>query len=254
VVLSLVLVSFVFFYVKANWFGQSDMNVTDSAVAIESNQRKENKNFVPSPLFGEPLVEKVIIPKKMLNIKLEGTILGERPVAIIASAEKIKAYAVNEMIAEGVSLLEVYVDHIVISDNGTHKKLAMKSGTLEVLCSDCDQSQLAEQTVDIATLEETASKKRKTIPNPMSLANLFTSKAVRENGKVIGYQIEPKDNLVLFEYLQLNAGDVITKVNDMPLSDLSKLSDLQTELQRGTLVNIHLIRDGQEKLVSVTLP
>ena len=70
-------------------------------------------------------------------------------------------------------------------------------------------------------------------------------------GKMIGYRISPGRDPALFAELGLVDGDVVTRVNDMDLSDPANSARALQSLQSGEPVSVTLVRGGQEQLVTL---
>ncbi len=91
--------------------------------------------------------------------------------------------------------------------------------------------------------------------NPKSLYGLVRTTPKRDaDGKMIGYTLQPGRDPDLFSSMGLQAGDVVTRVNDVALSDLSSGMRALKSAQGGDSVTLTVMRGGQEETLSINVP
>jgi uncharacterized protein YndB with AHSA1/START domain len=72
--------------------------------------------------------------------------------------------------------------------------------------------------------------------------------------EMIGYTLQPGRDPDLFSSMGLQAGDVVTRVNDVALSDLSSGMRALKSAQGGDSVTLTVMRGGQEETLSINVP
>jgi general secretion pathway protein C len=77
-----------------------------------------------------------------------------------------------------------------------------------------------------------------------TLADVVSMAIHREGGQVIGYKISPGRNAELFNSLGLQAGDIVTSVNGVPLSTPGKIMEIYKSMNTATSANLEIRRSG----------
>ena len=75
----------------------------------------------------------------------------------------------------------------------------------------------------------------------------------REGGKVVGYKIRPGRNVEMFNNLGLQADDVVTAVNGVPLSSPGKIMEIYKSMGNATSANLEIRRGGSTVNLDVVL-
>ena len=71
---------------------------------------------------------------------------------------------------------------------------------------------------------------------------------------MIGYPLQPGRDPAVFEGMGLQAGDVVTRVNDVELSNLSSGMRALKSAEGGETVTLTVMRGGQEEKLSISVP
>ena len=176
---------------------------------------------------------------------------------------KKKFVKVGEMIDSNTKLLAVEHNYITVLHHG-HKKIVLvndkKSQKSVQISTNSKQKPSEKQGARISVNLPTnfASKikdiRKKLKSNPISLMNLFAGIPVVKNGKVQGIKISAGSDKKLFNALQLKSQDIIISVNDIPITDASRIGDLMALIDSTTVLNIYLERDGIKRILTVGLP
>ncbi len=58
----------------------------------------------------------------------------------------------------------------------------------------------------------------------------------------------------LFDHLGLQAGDVVVQINDLKLDNAASSAQALKSVQNGQEVTMTVLRDGQEQVLSFSLP
>ena len=189
--------------------------------------------------------------------------------AVIKSGATEQVYAVGDALpASGqVVLSKVMPEQVVIDNNGTYEliKLYDKPGlsipsrpsTQEssAIKSSTQPSQpnawASEKSVEQSAL---ASQYRARLyENPESLAQVVSVAPVRDNDGIVGYRITPGQDRAAFDAFGFKAGDVVTAVNGLALSDASNSIKLYQMMKDATLATFDINRDDGTVTISVDL-
>lgn len=189
--------------------------------------------------------------------------------AVIKSGATEQVYAVGDALpASGqVVLSKVMPEQVVIDNNGTYEliKLYDKPGlsipsrpsTQEssAIKSSTQPSQpnawASEKSVEQSAL---ASQYRARLyENPESLAQVVSVAPVRDNDGILGYRITPGQDRAAFDAFGFKAGDVVTAVNGLALSDASNSIKLYQMMKDATLATFDINRDDGTVTISVDL-
>jgi len=89
--------------------------------------------------------------------------------------------------------------------------------------------------------------------NPQSLANVVRISAVREDGALRGYRLEPGQDGDQFALLGFKPGDLVTSINGIALDDPANTLRLYQAMRSANEAVFELQRDGQPLTVSINL-
>lgn len=213
-------------------------------------------------LFGqmEEAPQQVAAPTTDLALVLRGVWAfpeeSGRASAIIEANGEQSVVFVGESMPGGAnaSLKQVFPDRVILDRGGRLETLALlqdgDASTISLTPVDPGAEAPASQggTVDKrgdAGLQKRLMQVRKQLAsNPMSLLKLMAAKPVRKNGQLLGYALAPAGDPKLFARMGLQAGDVVTAVNGIPLSDPAQLPMLMQQFQSAATLNIAVQRGG----------
>ncbi|MDH5360125.1 MAG: type II secretion system protein GspC [Gammaproteobacteria bacterium] len=193
-------------------------------------------------------------PDTNLNLSLSGVIAADDPAIALAfirvAGAQEKSYAINEQVAGGAIVKEIHQDRVILSRNGRFETLRMPqtfSGI--VMEEDADAKAAPDNKLNTikpaVTPQEVQQYKQKLLSAPNELAGLIRQRPVKRNGKISGYRLFPGRDRELFNRLGLKPGDIITSVNDLPLTDPASAMALYGQLPTMGQLNIKLERGGQ---------
>lgn len=86
-----------------------------------------------------------------------------------------------------------------------------------------------------------------------TLADVVAMSIYRENGQVVGYKIRPGRNAQLFNEAGLQADDIVTAVNGVPLSSPGKIMEIYKSMGSATSANLEIRRGGNTINLDVKL-
>lgn len=267
VVSLMLVVACAYVLVEISWmfFPQDEddmMLVRQQTQPLLKNQSPDN-NFArvtAANIFGVSdevaIIKQDKVPETKLNLTLKGVLAAtpmNRASAIIAKgkAGKEDIYGIGDKMPGGVSVKEIYADHIVLERGGRLEilKLQKISGVADLGSTAGRGSSYASNTPAAAL------KKIRTniLKNPASFGEYALPVIVKENGKQIGYRLQPQNKGGLLADLGLQPSDTITQINgiklDKPQNGISALRKLSTAKN----LNIVVKRNGAEVPISISL-
>ncbi|KHT49146.1 general secretion pathway protein GspC [Alteromonas macleodii] len=212
----------------------------------------------------EPVAEVTDAPETRLNLTLTGVVASseqEAGTAIIENRGSQAVYGLGEKIeGTNATLQKVYNDRVIIK-NGVRNETLMLDGI------DYDEAnrrremqarnrpepeELEEDTVELSdeALEATAALRER----PANFTDFISISPKTEEGQLIGYQVSPGKEPKLFKSAGLQAGDVITQINGLDLTDLQQSQEALSELRNAQTIELTIIRDGSLTTLYLDLP
>lgn len=227
-----------------------------------SNKQAQQNNFrklTSANIFG--VSDKVTVqkqtkaPETRLNLTLKGVLAAipmQRASAIIAQGKSGKEdiYGVGDKIPGGVLIKEIHPEYVVLDRNGQLETLKLQkiSGVANIKSG--NKPYLRSNKSPGAALKEIRSS---ILKDPTSFGDYALPVVVRENGKQIGYRLQPQKKGALLSELGVQSTDVITQINgiklDRPQNGIMALRKLSTAKN----LNIVVKRNGAEVPLNITL-
>jgi general secretion pathway protein C len=90
--------------------------------------------------------------------------------------------------------------------------------------------------------------------NPQRLMEVVRTMPVMDHGKLSGYRIYPAGNPSIFNQLGLKAGDVVTAVNGIPLTDPAQSMRVLSTIKTSDQISVSLLRNGQMQTQVLQMP
>jgi general secretion pathway protein C len=196
-------------------------------------------------------------PETRLNLTLKG-VLAAKPMemasAIIAQGKSGKEdiYSIGDKMQGGVLIKEIHADHVVLERNGRLETLKLQkiSGVSTQKSSSRPVSSTRSDSSPGSALGQI---RNNILKNPTSFGEYALPVIVKENGKQIGYRLQPQAKGELLSELGIQASDVITQINgvklDKPQNGISALRKLSTAKNLTIVVK----RNGAEVPLNITL-
>lgn len=217
--------------------------------------------IMDSDLFGELSSESVApatpvevsvldAPETTLSLLLKATVSdtqeNRRGAAIIASGQVEKTYTVSDIIegTGGAQLHAIYSDRVILN----------RAGRLETLTLPTEYSLANSGTVYVAPPVP--------LPAPATLRSVISDNATRineivriaahiEQGRMVGFRLNPGEQPEQFTALGFQPGDVVTEINGTAMSDPSRGLQVFESLGESTMANVTLIRDGTPQVLTI---
>lgn len=225
-------------------------------------------------IFGEPgaapvktVVKNVPVKDTKLNLKLLGVYTAEpaeAAMAIISSNGKPEeVFRVGETITGSAVLVEVLQNEVRIDNSGRIEKLELPEsapstggGTnlANLPGGNLQQSNgVASNDAPIQLPDSPKAIRDELVKNPAILGKLVSAVPFRENGRILGYKITPKQQNGLLANYGVLPGDVITRVNGIALANQKNAIRALRKLVKAPSIDISILRDGAELPISIAL-
>jgi len=265
----LLIVACAWLLVEITWlfFPQSEdtSSVAQQKTPLRINKQNQQNNFnklTAANVFGvsdKAIAQKQTnVPETRLNLTLKG-VLAAKPMkmasAIIAQGKNGKEdiYGIGDKMPNGVIIKGIYPEHVVLERGGRLETLKLQKISGVKLGSSrrsySGNSRYAQGSPE-AALKQIRSN---ILKNPTSFGDYALPVMVRENGRQIGYRLQPQAKGQLLAELGIQKNDVITQINgvklDKPQNGIAALRKLSTAKN----LNIVVKRNGAEIPLNISL-
>lgn len=226
-------------------------------------------------IFGKAGVKPVEVVKSeapktqraTLNLALVGVYSAQpadRAIAIVsANGKPEEVFRVGETIIDRATLMEVLPNEIVVDNRGRREiyKLPEKvastgrsAGIENLPGASIQQNSGSSNNGNPIELPDSPRAIRDTLAqNPAMLNKLVSAVPYRENGRILGYRLTPKQNGGLLEQNGILPGDVVTRVNGIALANQKNGIRALRKLVKANSVDLSILRDGVEIPISIPL-
>ena len=246
--------------------------VETAAAPVQRNEELELIREIPGwHLMGivsrqaAPVAEAVPIeaPDTRLKLVLHGALSSDDPQharAIIADPRgKEEQYAIGDSLPGNAELSEVHPDRVILKRNGRYETLRLpqdhkqQSNTISAVNTSLRSAPRPRVRPSPAQRLQNISQRLR--QNPVSLYEVVRPVPKQdEEGNIVGYTLQPGRDRELFNHLGLEAGDVVVQINDLKLDNAANSAQALKSVQNGQEVSMTVLRDGQEQVLSFTLP
>jgi general secretion pathway protein C len=235
--------------------------------APQVNQQRALVRQLPNwHLFGEVAPEaapvKTVVPvdapDTRLKLSLHGTFSSddaELARAIIADERRNEEmYAVGDILPGNAELSEIQADKVILLRGGRYEILRLPRDTLTgdaggAVISAADARRVETTSERLRTLRQSLRQ------NPKSLFGLVRTIPKKDDqGKMVGYILQPGREPELFEQMGLKPGDIVTRINDVNLNNLASGMQALRSVQSGDTVSMTVLRGGQTEDLTFRLP
>lgn len=197
-------------------------------------------------LFGQEQEQQAQIqqdaPVTQLNFKLVGVTASSRPLlsaAIIQQNTNQQTYVVGDTLFKTkVNIEQIEHDRIILNNQGR----------LETLWLEDRDGYEAPLSVNTELLQQERSEELLTFLDIVSIT------PERRGGRQEGIRVIPKQDKQRFEQLGLQSGDVITEINNIPLTGFQQIEDVLLQLQHVTQVQLKVRRRGELIDLDIAIP
>lgn len=230
--------------------------MTQQATGTEQATARQAPNIARWHLFGQTIQpsaapeRREVMPETKLNLTLRGVIAAEDPAdsgAIIAAANREERYyPIDAELPGGAVLKEVYADHVVLlRGNERYETLPLPRDAL-------DQSAMQSPEMSPTAQGSLREYRETLINNPEKLADFVRMTQVPVAGGT-GYQLLPGRDRGLFERSGLQAGDIVTAVDGVPLDNAANLLNVGKLLSEKSEVQLDVLRNGVHQSLTINV-
>ena len=208
-----------------------------------------------SHLFGEaraeaaPVVETVDAPDTSLSLSLTGILAGGPKGQAIISANRgqERTYHVGDSVdnADGATLHSVEPDRVLLNRNGKLETLRLP----QQLSSATPRT--TSPILPPAAAQPAGSLRQVISENASRLTDVVRLAPHVQEGKVVGFRVNPGRDRATFEQLGLQAGDVVTDINGTVLDDPSQGLQVFESLGEATQANVTVLREGTPQVIVI---
>ena len=211
-----------------------------------------------------------------LKLALHGTVAdvdGSGGYALIADERNVeRSYRVGDRIADGVVLAAVYADRVVLENQGRHETLDLPREALRRAPPASTAMAVSPRAAAADATDSTTMSPRYVAPNiatggvdweraqqalrdsPASALQQFDVQPVLEGTRLRGVRLGGGTSNPLAAAAGLQADDVVTAVNGVPLDSLSRGQELMDKLKDARHVTLTIERDGRSQTLEVDVP
>ena len=229
------------------------------------NQRNAIGQLTAAHLFGTAELaagdSQQVATETRLNLVLRGVFAAESPqyaIAIISSGSNglEEIYAIGDQVPGNAKLREVNPDDVILERNGQLEILKLVKDTDGIdLVSTSSGSESAAAIMGGSNPGEALGQIRKSIMrNPTSFGDFALPVVVKENGKQVGYRLQPQENgKELLSQIGLEPNDVIVSINDVKLDNPQNGISALRKLSTAQSFNLTVKRNGIEVPLNIQL-
>ncbi|MEA2093686.1 MAG: type II secretion system protein GspC [Pseudomonadota bacterium] len=198
-------------------------------------------------------------PDTRLKLVLHGAFASDAPRfarAIIADPRgREEMYAIGDKVPGNAKLQEIHIDRVILMRGGRYETLRLPEERSSAGGGTTVSHLGASKRKASAPSKRLSSIRQRLKKNPKSLYGLVrTTPKKNKKGKMVGYTLKPGREPELFEQMGLQAGDVVTQINDISLNTLSNGVRALKSVQSGETVSMTVLRDGEEQALSFNVP
>lgn len=233
------------------------------AAPIERRQPVIDEQQIASwHIFGEAGADKAEVqpttvdaPDTSLKLTLRGVFASEDPNearAIIGDPRgEEKHYKVGDPLPGNARLTEIHPDRIILERNGSYETLRLPRDLTTA------QGGGARGAQPVASADRASAFNRyrnEVRQNPSSFLNYVRATPARDNGRFIGFRLQPGRERGALKDLGLKPGDIVTSINGVVIDSPAKGMQAMQALGNGDRVSVTLLRNGQETALNLVLP
>lgn len=197
-------------------------------------------------------------PETRLNLTLSGVVATNDPsiaAAIIENRGTQNTYGIDDEIdGTNATLAEVYADRVII-ENGPRRETLMLDGieytneapAYQPRVETIAGGEAIEREEHKILSEDVAQSTRELQRSPANFADFITISPNTSNGQLNGYRIAPGKKPNLFRAAGFVAGDIVTEINGLDLTDPQQALEAMAELREAQALQLTINR-GEEYL------
>lgn len=219
------------------------------------------EGLVKAHLFGEakeeaeaPIVAVVDAPETRLSLKLNGVIANDdadSAFALIADNRgEEKIYRINDPVPGGVKLHSIFEDRVLLNRAGKLETLRLPKdfpggGKTANRSPAVRRPTRPTRQTDPGSLRQVISE------NASKITEIIRAAPHIQQGKMVGFRINPGRNRQQFAALGLRPGDVVTDINGTAMTDPSQGLQVFESLGETTQASVTVLRNGNPEVLVI---
>ena len=196
-----------------------------------------------------PVVNTVDAPDTSLSLSLTGILAGGPKGQAIISANRgqEKTYRVGDSVdnADGATLYSVEPDRVLLNRNGQLETLRLPQQLSSAT------ARATSPVLPPAAAQPAGSLRQVISENASRLTDVVRLAPHVQEGKVVGFRVNPGRDRATFEALGLQAGDVVTDINGTVLDDPSQGLQVFEALGETTQASVTVLREGTPQVIVI---
>jgi general secretion pathway protein C len=199
-----------------------------------------------------------------LNLQLLGLVSASDPtqsIAIIMADGTAQHLKVGEQLPGSgkVVLNKVLLDRVIIDNNGHFETLWLYDPTQTARQPSRNGSEpvaaapAVDQRANPKLTALAQSYRQQLYQNPASLADVVQVAPANENGRLIGYRINPGRDAKQFQQFGFKAGDIVTSINGVSLDDPQHALELYNLIRTAQEASFTVHRGNEDVTLMVSL-
>jgi hypothetical protein len=202
--------------------------------ARQMQEQALNKDVPAPPTGNDSSISKVPLPLK-LTVTRPGRNAHEGTADIGVNAHSPQTYLAGAILANGAQLIEIYPDHVKLEKD--HRVVVLYREGMR-------RSNAPSALSDLLTVGGTQLPTAQAAYSHEELTDYIRPAPVYSGTSLVGLQVYAGREAGIFAQMGLQAGDVITAIEDLPLSELQTALDQLQRLTRGEVLAAALQRNG----------
>lgn len=158
------------------------------------------------------------------------------------SPDSPQTYGAGAILVNGATLEEIHEDFVILRRGRRTARLGLFSRS---------ETRFAQSSDELLTVGGIQANDIVAKPSRVILTDYFRPTPVFEAERLVGYQVYAGSRAAVFGSLGLQAGDVITSINDAPLSDPTWAMAMFQDIVQGSAVTATILRNGAEMRTSL---
>ncbi|MBT0587851.1 type II secretion system protein GspC [Alteromonas oceanisediminis] len=203
-------------------------------------------------------------PETNLNLTLTGVVassIENEGAAVIENRGDQLTYGIGDKIeGTNASLREVFRDRVIIR-NGPQNETLMLDG---IDFDEANKRRQRQQTTrqpeqrnprEASRLSPDAVEATHQLRDqPASFTDFISVSPAQADGQLLGYRLQPGKNPALFQAAGLVAGDIITEINGLNVTDPQQATEALGELRSAETLQLTVLRDNEYLTLYLDLP
>jgi general secretion pathway protein C len=216
-------------------------------------------SLTQSHLFGEATVQAVPVtqavvdaPDTTLSLSLTGIVSttdeGKGRAIISSNRGQEKTYNIGDAVenADGATIHSVFADRVILDRSGRFETLRLPKDLTAATGARPMASPLPP-----AAEQPQGSLRQVISENATRLTDIVRLAPHVQEGRVVGFRVNPGRDRATFEALGLQSGDVVTDINGTVLDDPSQGLQVFQSLGESSQANVTVLREGVPQTIVI---